>query len=167
MDRPTSPATVEPRRAMPADAATRVENRAKTIDTGDQPSRQSRGCGSHGRCNHGNPNKTGRLTDSCSEPPFKAPSNDGLAACFNHTRSNEQSFLTILWIAHPAGVGCEVSGLIQNLFRQVRMSVGVFSGNLAQARNERLRTPDLMEFALTQLYTPTGDPYLERWFRSP
>jgi hypothetical protein len=28
----------------------------------------------------------------------------------------------------------------------------------------RLRTPDLVEISLTQVCTPIGDPYPERWF---
>src|SRR6266567_5730128 len=35
------------------------------------------------------------------------------------------------------------------------------------ADETRLRTPDLVEFRLTQVCKLTGDSYLERWFRSP
>ena len=61
---------------------------------------------------------------------FKPCSDDGLATSFHHTGANEESFLTKLWVAHPAGIGCEVFSLFQDLRRQVGTGVGVFSGNL-------------------------------------
>ena len=42
---------------------------------------------------------------------LQARSDDGLAAGFNYAGANEESLLTKLWIAHPAGIGCEVFSL--------------------------------------------------------